>query len=51
MNRADPAGLCYKAIVDVLGTFLLLLPMVILVFAMGFGDVAALFGAVNFGDN
>ena len=31
-----PAGLRYKAIVDVLGTFLLLLPMVILVFAMGF---------------
>ncbi len=36
-----PAGLRYKAIVDVLGTFLLLLPMVILVFAMGFGYVAS----------
>ena len=35
------AGLRYKAIVDVLGTFLLLLPMVILVFAMGFGYVAS----------
>ena len=36
-----PAGLRYKAIVDVLGTFLLLLPMVILVFAMGFGYVGS----------
>ncbi len=36
-----PAGLRYKAIVDVLGTFLLLLPMVILVFAMGSGYVAS----------
>jgi TRAP-type mannitol/chloroaromatic compound transport system permease small subunit len=36
-----PAGLRYKAIVDILGTFLLLLPMVILVFAMGLGYVTS----------
>jgi TRAP-type mannitol/chloroaromatic compound transport system permease small subunit len=36
-----PAGPRYKAMVDLFGAFLLLLPMVILVFAVGFGYVAS----------
>ncbi len=36
-----PAGLRYKAVIDLLGAFVLLLPMVILVFTVGFEYVAS----------
>lgn len=36
-----PASLRYKAAIDILGTLLLLLPMVTLVFLVGFGYVAS----------
>ncbi|MFQ5773304.1 MAG: TRAP transporter small permease subunit [Kiloniellaceae bacterium] len=42
-----PAGPRYKAVVDFLGAFVLLLPMVTLVFVMGFGYVASSWGMLE----